>query len=132
MSRIDELWNDHPVADAGTREQWARFLGLTLDEMETIRWDALSDVMRERFGMEAAGGTRRFPGTAVEEWRFRFLPPRQKLFVREGIAPGGAWISADTESSAGFIGSGRDLDEAALSATLVLWELTMRRSLAHG
>lgn len=116
----------------GTRDEFCRFMGVRPRKLSVMTWDVLSELMWERFGMSSLGGGQRFVGTEMEEKMFRFGMPKQHRWWRTGVPAGGARIDRASEGMRCVQGWGSTLDVAAMSAALVLWELTWRRAKGLG
>ena len=125
MNVLNSAWHGHL---RGTPEQFARFVGLGLDELASVSWERLSEVVAKRFDLQALGGGVRFPGSAIEDKTFSFRMPRCRKWWRIGVPSGGAQIDSSSEMSKTVNGRGKTADEAALSAVLALWELTWLRA----
>lgn len=112
----------------GTRAEFLVFLGVDEAEIQAGNWDSFSKIGHERFGLIPLGGGMKYAGTELEQFTFKMRPSRKKRFWRAGIPAPGAWIDEARDGYVGFIGSGKTLDVAALSALMVLWELTYLRA----
>ncbi len=112
----------------GTREEFARFLGVELADLRTPTWEDLSEIARRRLDLIPLGGGIRFPGTELEEKTWRFAYPRRERWIRAGVPRGGARLDAAGGDGRFFLGRGPTLEAAALGALLVAWELTYLRA----
>lgn len=112
----------------GTPKQFARFLGVSLEDLRTPTWEDLSEIARRRLGLIPLGGGIRFAGTELEEKTWRFAPPHRDRWIRAGVPRGGARLDGGSGDGRAFRGIGKTLEAAALSALLVAWELTYLRA----
>ncbi len=111
----------------GTQSEFAHFLGIERRAISRLTWASLSELMEERFKIYPLGGGVKLAGTKLELKTFRFQPPHQNIWWRKGVPAGGAQIDSASDGAL-LIGTGKTIDEAALSAVLGLWELTWRRA----
>lgn len=112
----------------GTRTEFAKFLGVSLEDLRNPSWENLSELAGRRLGLIPLGGGIRFQGSDLEEKTWRFALPHRERWIRAGVPRGGARLDRASDHCRFFQGRGATLEAAALAALLVAWELTYLRA----
>lgn len=123
---LNDIWHDRLQ---GSREEFADFLGVKLSAIDAMTWVDVMQIAWDRFAMQATGGGLRFAGTGLQEYTYRIQLPAYPQHCKDGLPGRGSTIEARNELHRWFIGSGSTVDNAALSAVLVCWDLLYLRAI---